>query len=194
MTEYEKMCRGEWYDAGGDPELLALRLAAEELCFQLEHTPPGDGAAREAILVRLLPGRGPGVTVLSPFWTDYGVHCTIGEGTFLNHGVYLMDCAPITIGRQCQIGPHCGLYTAVHPMLPEERATGIERALPITLGDRVWLGGQVVVLPGVTIGEGAVIGAGSVVTRDIPPHVVAVGNPCRVLRPITEQDRVLLEK
>ena len=88
----------------------------------------------------------------------------------------------------------CGLYTAVHPMLPEERATGIERALPITLGDRVWLGGQVVVLPGVTIGEGAVIGAGSVVTRDIPPHVVAVGNPCRVLRPITEQDRVLLEK
>ena len=101
-----------------------------------------------------------------------------------------MDGAPITLGRNCFLGPSCGLYTANHPLNAVQRAQGLERALPITLGDDVWLGGNVVILPGVTIGSGSVIGAGSVVTHDIPPGVVAAGNPCRVLRPITEADRV----
>ena len=113
-----------------------------------------------------------------------------GDGSFLNHGAYLMDGAAITIGKRCFLGPNCGLYTASHPLDPAQRALGLERALPITLEDDVWLGGHVVILQGVTVGAGSVIGAGSVVTRDIPPGVVAAGNPCRVLRPIAEADRI----
>ena len=190
MTEQEKMAAGLWYDANFDPELLAARTKAEELCAAFNAAAPGDAERRGALLRALIPDLGEGVTILSPFYTDYGSNCRIGAGSFLNHGVYLMDGAPITLGRNCFLGPSCGLYTANHPLNAVRRAQGLERALPITLGDDVWLGGNVVILPGVTIGSGSVIGAGSVVTHDIPPVVVAAGNPCRVLRPITEADRV----
>ena len=190
MTEQEKMAAGLWYDANFDPELLAARTKAEELCAAFNAAAPGDAERRGALLRALIPDLGEGVTILSPFYTDYGSNCRIGAGSFLNHGVYLMDGAPITLGRNCFLGPSCGLYTANHPLHAVQRAQGLERALPITLGDDVWLGGNVVILPGVTIGSGSVIGAGSVVTHDIPPGVVAAGNPCRVLRPITEADRV----
>ena len=125
-----------------------------------------------------------------PFYTDYGYNCRIGEETFLNHNAYLMDGALITIGKHCFIGPNCGMYTANHPLVAEERNQGLEQARPITIGDNVWIGADVTILPGVTIGEGSVIGAKSVVTKDIPPNVIALGNPCRVLRAITEADRV----
>lgn len=190
MTEQEKMAAGLWYDANFDPELLAARTKAEELCAAFNAAAPGDAERRGALLRALIPDLGEGVTILSPFYTDYGSNCRIGAGSFLNHGVYLMDGAPITLGRNCFLGPSCGLYTANHPLNAVQRAQGLERALPITLGDDVWLGGNVVILLGVTIGSGSVIGAGSVVTHDIPPGVVAAGNPCRVLRPITEADRV----
>ena len=190
MTEQEKMAAGLWYDANFDPELLAARTKAEELCAAFNAAAPGDAERRGALLRALIPDLGEGVTILSPFYTDYGSNCRIGAGSFLNHGVYLMDGAPITLGRNCFLGPSCGLYTANHPLNAVQRAQGLERALPITLGDDVWLGGNVVILPGVTIGSGSVIGAGSVVTHDIPPGVVAAGNPCRVLRPIPEADRV----
>ena len=190
MTEQEKMAAGLWYDANFDPELLAARTKAEELCAAFNAAAPGDAERRGALLRALIPDLGEGVTILSPFYTDYGSNCRIGAGSFLNHGVYLMDGAPITLGRNCFLGPSCGLYTANHPLNAVQRAQGLERALPITLGDDVWLGGNVGILPGVTIGSGSVIGAGSVVTHDIPPGVVAAGNPCRVLRPITEADRV----
>lgn len=190
MTEQEKMAAGLWYDANFDPELLAARTKAEELCAAFNTAAPGDAERRGALLRALIPDLGEGVTILSPFYTDYGANCRIGAGSFLNHGVYLMDGAPITLGRNCFLGPSCGLYTANHPLNAVQRAQGLERALPITLGDDVWLGGNVVILPGVTVGSGSVIGAGSVVTHDIPPGVVAAGNPCRVLRPITEADRV----
>ena len=190
MTEQEKMAAGLWYDANFDPELLAARTKAEELCAAFNAAAPGDAERRGALLRALIPDLGEGVTILSPFYTDYGSNCRIGAGSFLNHGVYLMDGAPITLGRNCFLGPSCGLYTANHPLNAVRRAQGLEWALPITLGDDVWLGGNVVILPGVTIGSGSVIGAGSVVTHDIPPGVVAAGNPCRVLRPITEADRV----
>lgn len=190
MTEQEKMAAGLWYDANFDPELLAARTKAEELCAAFNAAAPGDAERRGALLRALIPDLGEGVTILSPFYTDYGSNCRIGAGSFLNHGVYLMDGAPITLGRNCFLGPSCGLYTANHPLNAVQRAQGLERALPITLGDDVWLGGNVVILPGVTIGSGSVIGAGSVVTHDIPPGVVAAGNPCRVLRPITEADWV----
>ena len=101
-----------------------------------------------------------------------------------------MDCAPITIGSHCFIGPNCGMYTAIHPLLASERNQGLEKAEPITIGDNVWIGADVKILPGVTIGSDTVIGAGSVVTRDIPSHVVAIGNPCHVLREITEKDSI----
>ena len=101
-----------------------------------------------------------------------------------------MDCAPITIGKHCFIGPNCGMYTAIHPIVAKERNQGLEMAKPITIKDNVWIGGDVTILPGVTIGEGSVIGAKSLVTKDIPANVIAVGNPCRIVRPITDEDLI----
>ncbi len=187
MTEEEKMDQALWYDAN-DKTLLQQRQQAEALCFQLNQTPPQNEAARQALLRALLPHLGEEVTILSPFFTDYGSRCFIGAHTFFNHNIYLMDGGTITLGAHCFIGPNCGFYTANHPLLPAARNQGLEQARPIVLGDHVWLGGGVTVLGGVTIGEGAVIGAGSVVTKDIPPYVLAAGNPCRVLRPLTDAD------
>lgn len=190
VTEAEKMKLGLWYDANHDTELTAQRLAAEELCFALNHTRPADTEERNRILRQLIPDLGEGCEILSPFLTDYGCFCRIGDHTSINHGAYLMDGGSITIGRNCFIGPNCGFYTAAHPLPAEQRDRGLEKALPIRIGDHCWLGGNVTVMPGVTIGDHTVIGAGSVVTKDIPDHVVAAGNPCRVLRPSTEDDRI----
>lgn len=189
MTEREKLEKGYWYNANHDPELQEQRTDTDELCFYLNQTPPKMEEKREEILKKLLPNKGEDVTILSPFYTDYGTRCVIGDHTFINHNAYLMDCAPVKIGTYCFIGPNCGMYTAIHPLTVEERNEGLEKAEPITIGDNVWIGGDVTILPGVAIGEGSVIGAGSVVTKDIPDHVVAAGNPCRVLRNITEDDR-----
>lgn len=190
MTEREKLQKGLWYDANNDVELLNQRLEAEELCFELNHTRPKDINKKEEILKRLLPHRGIETTILTPFYTDYGYNCIIGDNTFINHNAYLMDGAPISIGSFCFIGPNCGMYTATHPIIAEDRNKGLEKALPITIGNNVWIGADVTILPGVTIGEGSIIGAKSVVTKDIPSFVIAVGNPCRVIRPITEKDRI----
>lgn len=190
MTEQEKRDLGLWYDANYDPSILQEREHADTLCFQFNATAPNQKEQQQEILSQLLPKLGKDVVILPPFYTDYGYHCIIGEGSFFNHGAYLMDCAPITIGSHCFIGPNCGMYTAIHPLLPDERNQGLECAKPITLGDNVWLGGDVTILPGVTIGSGSVIGAGSVVTKDIPAGVLAYGNPCRVIRLLTEQDHI----
>ena len=192
MTEKEKMEQKLWYDANYDKELLELRLVAEDLCFDLNNTRPKDVEKRNAILKELIPDLGENCTILSPFMTDYGCYCKIGHDTFINHNAYLMDCGGITIGKHCFIGPNCGMYTAIHATLPQERNTGIEKALPITIGDNCWIGGDVTILPGVTIGENTIIGAKSVVTKDIPSNVIAVGNPCRVLRSITEKDSIFI--
>lgn len=188
MTEREKMLLGMWYDANYDEGLLEERLQAEELYFAYNQTDPRETERKEQLLQALFPNMEKEVVILSPIYTDYGYNCRIGEATFINHGAYLMDAGKITIGSHCFIGPNCGMYTAIHAMLPEERNRGIERAKPIVLGDNVWLGGDVTILPGVTIGSNTVIGAGSVVTKDIPSGVVAAGNPCRVMREITQAD------
>ncbi len=188
MTEREKMLQGMWYDANYDEGLLEERLQAEELYFAYNQTGPRETERKEQLLQALFPNMEKEVVILSPIYTDYGYNCRIGEATFINHGAYLMDAGKITIGSHCFIGPNCGMYTAIHAMLPEERNRGIERAKPIVLGDNVWLGGNVIILPGVTIGSNTVIGAGSVVTKDIPSGVVAAGNPCRVMREITQAD------
>lgn len=190
MTEREKSEKGLWYDANYDTELLKLREDAEELCFLLNQTSPKRKEKREEIMCKLLPNRGKDTAILSPFYTDYGYNCIIGDNTFINHNAYLMDGAPIKIGSYCFIGPNCGMYTAIHATLAEERNAGLEKALPITIGDSCWIGGDVTILPGVTIGSNTIIGAKSVVTKDIPDNVIAVGNPCRVLRPITEKDKI----
>ena len=186
MTEREKLEKGLWYDANYDAELLEERLQAEDLCFAFNQTRPKETERKEELLKQLLPHKGERVTILAPFYTDYGYNCRIGEETFLNHNAYLMDGAPITIDKHCFIGPNCGMYTANHPLVAEERNQGLEQARPITIGDNVWIGADVTILPGVTIGEGSVIGAKSVVTKDIPANSVAVGNPCRVIRTINE--------
>ncbi len=190
MTEKEKMVRGLWADVNNDPELNAIRAGVADICFELNQTPPREEEKRERLMARLLPNRGEKTIILTPLTVDYGFNCTIGAGTFINHNAYLMDGAPITIGKNCFIGPNLGCYTAAHPLLACERNQGYEKARPITIGDDVWIGGDVTILPGVTIGNGAVIGAKSVVTKDIPPRTLAVGNPCRVVRPLTEADSI----
>ena len=190
MTEREKMEAGLWYDANFDQDLLKEREEAEALYFQFNQTSPKDAKKKEELLKELLPNREENVDILPPFYTDYGYNCRIGEGTFINHNAYLMDGAPVTIGKHCFIGPNCGMYTANHPLNVEERNQGLELAQPITVGDNVWIGADVTILPGVTIGEGSVIGAKSLVNKDIPANMIAVGNPCRVVREITEEDRI----
>lgn len=193
MTERERRDARLWYDANFDPELLVERQRADGLCHRLNLLPPSAEAERMALLRELLAEVGEGVTVLGPLYVDYGYNVRIGSGSFVNHGAYLMDGALIAIGERVFIGPGCGMYTAEHALLPEERARGLERARPITICDDVWIGGDVTILPGVTIGERSVVGAHSTVTRDVPPGVIAVGSPCRVLRAITGADTVLGE-
>ncbi len=193
MKEIEKMLAGQWYDGNFCEELLALREQAEELCWQYNSCNPKDKVKKKEILEALLPHAAKDVVILSNFYTDYGWNCYIGEACFFNHGAYLMDGAKITIGNHCFFGPNCGFYTATHPLLPSERNMGFEKAKPITIGNNVWFGGNVIVLPGIIIGDNCVIGAGSVVTKNIPANTLAVGNPCRPLRSIEESDRIVLD-
>lgn len=181
-TAKEKMLSGEWYDAVDNPELTAELKACRDRIFELNSIRPGDTAARENILRSIIGHMGKGVTILSPFYCDYGSQISIGDCTYINFNFTVLDEAPVTIGSHVFIGPGCSLLTAVHPLDVQERNRGLEKALPITVGDNVWFGGNVTVLPGVTVGEGAVVGAGSVVTKDVPPHTVVAGNPARIIR------------
>ncbi len=190
MTEQEKMDRGLWHDANFDPELLALRMKSDDLCFEFNQTRPSDIEKQNQILKELLGELGDGTTILSPLYADYGSRTKLGEGCFINHSAYFMDCGGITLGNHCFIGPSCGFYTSNHPLLASDRNIGYEIAKPIVLEDDVWLGGGVRILSGVRIGQGSVIGAGSVVTKDIPAGVLAYGVPCKVIRKITKADSI----
>ena len=181
MTEREKMLAGELYNAE-DPELVSLRRTCKELCHTCNQLSPGRTEERDALLRRLLGRTGEQFHIEPVFWCDYGWTITVGEQFYANHGCVILDCAPVVFGDHVFIAPNCGFYTAGHPLDAETRNTGLEYARPITVGSDVWIGGNVTILPGVTIGSNVVIGAGSVVTRDIPDHVVAVGNPCRPVK------------
>lgn len=183
MTEREKMIQGLPYNAG-DPELMQARRRCKELCFAFNQTPPSQRDKQQALLRSLLVQADEKIHIEPNLWCDYGCNIRAGRGLYINHNCVILDCAPVTFGDHVLIGPNCGFYTAGHPIEAAARNAGLEFARPITVGDSVWFGGSVSVLPGVTIGSGAVIGAGSVVSRDIPPNVVAAGDPCRVLRPI----------
>lgn len=182
MTEKEKMLSGEWYDAASDPELLSELYACRDRIYELNRLHPRETATRDILLRSIIGHMGREVTILSPFFCDYGSHISIGDCTYINFNLTVLDEAQVTIGSHVFIGPGCSLLTAVHPLDAQERNKGTEKALPIIIGDSVWLGGNVTVLPGVTIGEGAVVGAGSVVTRDVPPRTVVAGNPARIIR------------
>lgn len=175
------MLAGELYRAW-DPELVRERGRARRLLSRYNASAQEEAEVRRAILGELLASVGEGAWVEPPFRCDYGWNVSLGDGAYLNFGCVLLDCAPVEIGPLAKLGPGVHLYAATHPADPAERAAGLEYALPIVIGRNVWIGGSAVIGPGVTIGDNSVIGAGSVVVRDVPPNVVAAGNPCRRLR------------
>jgi maltose O-acetyltransferase len=180
MSERDKMLAGELYDAS-DPALVEARIAARRLTQRFNALDPADVEARDDLLRRLLGGIGADSRVEAPLYCDYGSQVRLGSRVFVNMGCVFLDAAAIVLGDDVQLGPCVQLLTSDHPRDAEERTRGLESALPITIGERAWLGGGVIVLPGVEIGADAVVGAGSVVTRSIEPGVIAAGNPCRVL-------------
>ncbi|CAL9601047.1 sugar O-acetyltransferase [Streptomyces sp. enrichment culture] len=180
-TNLERMEAGDLYIAD-DPEIAhrqqrAVRLAARYQAVYAEHA-----EAAQPVLAELLGSVAAGAHVRPPLYVDYGSNITIGARTFVNFNLTALDVAAITIGEDCQIGPNVQLLTPTHPLEPGPRRDKLEAARPITIGDNVWLGGGVIVCPGVTIGADSVIGAGAVVTKDVPAGVVALGNPARVVR------------
>jgi maltose O-acetyltransferase len=187
----DRMLRGELYIAD-DPQLQADNARAQRILDRYNATLHDEQDERDALLRSLLGSVGHGVVVKPAFRCDYGTQIAIGAGTFVNYDCVMLDVAPITIGAACQIATRVQLLTATHPIDPEPRRIGWESGAPIVLGDNVWLGGGVIVCPGVTIGADSVVGAGAVVTSDLPAGVVALGVPARVVRAIGERDRVIV--
>ena len=184
-TEKEKMLAGELYNAL-DEELSNDRTKARLLLRSLNNASPDDTETIARLLNELLPNAGKDLWIQPPFFCDYGYNIEAGEKVFFNFNCVVLDVMKVKIGNRTLFGPNVQIYTATHPMNFKERATGLEYAKPISIGEDVWVGGSVVICPGVTIGNRTVIGAGSVVTKDIPDDVFAAGNPCRVIRPIEQ--------
>lgn len=199
MTEREKMLAGKIYDPFTDT-LPDERTKAHRLCKLYNDTTETDTEERKAILDELIPHREENVYLQGPFYFDFGTNTYIGKDSYANFNFTVLDICPVTIGRCVFIGPNVSLLTPKHPLCYQDRnpylnektgrVTDKEYGAPITIGDNCWIAGNVTVCGGVTIGEGCVIGAGSVVTRDIPPNSLAFGNPCRVIREITDKDRL----
>lgn len=179
------MLAGEWY-VPDDPELEAAVQRARKLTRRFNELDVEESESRRELLGELLGEVGEDVVIRAPFQVDFGTHISIGPRTFVNFGAVMLDCAPITLGADVMLGPNVQLLTPVHPLSAEPRRAKWEAARPITIGDNVWLGGGVIVCPGVTIGENTVVGAGAVVTRDLPANVVAVGNPARPHRELPD--------
>ena len=184
----ERMLAGDLYIT--DAEILRDQVRSQELMVAYNSAAPGDARLRRQLLEELLGSIGEETEIRPPFYVDYGSRITIGARCFANFGLVALDVAPITIGDDVQIGPNVQLLTPTHPVEPGPRRDKWESAQPITIGDNVWLGGGVIVLPGVTIGADTVVGAGAVVTKDLPAGVLAVGNPARVVRRCTTEVRV----
>ena len=173
-----------WMDGLAEERLKARKLVQE---FNLSE--PEDLAKRTELIGRILGKVGKNAYIEPPFRCDYGSNIEIGDDFYANYNCIVLDVAKVTIGNNVMLAPNVAIYTAGHPIHPDSRKSGYEYGIPITIGNNVWIGGNVVVNPGVNIGNNAVIGAGSVVTRDIPDNAIAVGNPCRVVRYVTEEDR-----
>ena len=182
MDEKEKMLAGELYDANYNEDLMKERLIAKDKCFEYNNIKPSKIEERTEIMKQILGKTGHQFLIEQPFICDYGYNIEIGENFYANHNLVILDANKVKFGDNVFIAPNCGFYTAGHPLDYETRNKGLEYAKPIEVGNNVWIGGNVVVLPGVTIGDNVVIGAGSIVTKDIPSNSVAVGNPCKVIK------------
>lgn len=186
QSDKEKMLRGEIYDANYDPELIEERTRCKVMCRRYNDIQPDCLEERAALLRSLLGKTGKTFLVEQPFYCDYGYNIEIGENFYSNVNLVILDGAKVKFGDNVFIAPNCGFHTAGHPLDASRRNAGLEYARPITVGNNVWIGAGVNVLPGVTIGDNCVIGAGSVVNKDIPANSLAVGNPCRVIRSLEE--------
>jgi maltose O-acetyltransferase len=182
-SEKEKMLSGELYDPG-DPQLVAERKHVRLLFKEFNDTDVEQREERIRLTKEIIPLLGKGVWIEPPFYCDYGSNITLGDKVYFNFNCIILDIAPVVIGSGVMFGPAVQIYTATHPLNAAERNSGLEFGLPISIGDDVWVGGGAIICPGVKIGARSVIGAGSVVTKDIPEDVLAVGNPCRVIRAI----------
>ena len=181
MTEKNKMLNEELYDSA-DSQLVNERNITKDLCFAFNNTKPSETQKQKEVLIKLLGKTPKEFVILPPFWCDYGYNIEIGDNFYANHNLVILDAAKVIFGNNVFIGPNCSFYTVNHPLDYETRNKGLEYAKRITVGNNVWMGGNVVVLPGITIGDNSVIGAGSVVTKDIPSNSVAVGNPTKVIK------------
>lgn len=186
MTEKEKMISGKPYIASGK-ELIEERQYAKDLIFELNSLNPREIEKRNEVIKKLLGNVGEHFYMEPPFRCDYGYNISIGENFYANYNCTILDCAKVTIGDNVLFAPNVSLFTAGHPIHFDPRNAGIEYAFPITIGNNVWVGGGVIINPGITIGDNVVIGSGSVVTKDIPSNSLAVGNPCKVIHEITEE-------
>lgn len=188
MNQKERMHKNLPYKAWLDG-LAEERLECKKKIYEYNHLPPERWGERTDLIKNILGSSGENVHIEEPFRCDYGSNIEVGENFFANYNLTVLDVGKVTIGDNVQIAPNVSIYTAGHPVHPDSRNSGYEYGIDISIGDNVWIGGSTCILPGVHIGNNVVIGAGSVVTKDIPDNVIAVGNPCRVIREITEDDR-----
>ena len=188
MNQKERMLAGLPYKAWLDG-LKEERMENKLKIYDYNLTRPDNKKKMKEMIKNILGKTGEEVCIEQPFRCDYGKNIEVGNNFFANYNCVILDVAKVTIGENVMFAPNVSIYTAGHPIHPESRNSGYEYGIPVTIGNNVWVGGNVVITPGVTIGNNVVIGAGSVVTKDIPDNVIAVGNPCRVIREITEEDR-----
>ena len=188
MNQKERMMANLPYSSWLDG-LSEERMETKKKLFEYNNTPPDQEEKKMDMLKDILGKTGDWVKIESPFHCDYGYNIEVGEWFFANYNFIVLDVGKVRIGNDVMFGPNVGIYTAGHPIHPDSRKSGYEYGIDVTIGNNVWVGGSVCIMPGVTIGDNVVIGAGSVVTKDIPANVIAVGNPCRVVREITEEDR-----
>lgn len=187
MTEKEKMLNGKPYKAFGE-ELLGERQQAKEMLFEYNNLRPNEILKRNEIIKRLFGNISDNFFIEPPLRCDYGYNISIGKNFYTNYNCTILDCAKVTIGDNVMFAPNVSLFTAGHPVHYEPRNAGLEYAFPIIIGNNVWIGGGVIINPDVIIGDNVVIGSGSVVTKNIPCNSIAVGNPCKVIREITDED------
>ena len=184
MREKDKMLNGELYSPETDELLVNERINAKKLCQEYNNLPIKNLEDRKVLLKKILGACGQNYHIEPNFWCDYGYNISLGENFYSNHNLVILDPAEVLFGDNVFIGPNCGFYTAEHPINYKERNKGLEFAKPIKVGNNVWFGGNVTVIGGVTIGDNVTIGAGSVIVKDLPSNVLAVGNPCKVIKEI----------
>ncbi|WP_293982945.1 sugar O-acetyltransferase [uncultured Clostridium sp.] len=188
MNQKERMLKGLPYKAWLDG-LSEERMEAKLKIYEYNMYRPDKKEEMKTLIKSILGKTGQEIHIEQPFHCDYGTNIEVGENFYSNYNCIMLDVGKITIGKNVMFAPNVSIYTAGHPVHPDSRNSGYEYGIPVTIGDNVWVGGSVVINPGVTIGNNVVIGSGSVVTKDIPDNVIAVGNPCRIIREITEEDR-----